>query len=236
MRAAIIGCVQRVDVARAHRAAVQIDDRLDRAIHRAEMHRHMRGVGDEMALRIEDGAGEIEPLLDVDRIGGVLQRDAHLFGDRHEEVVEHLQHDGIGVGAEGAHGVRAATMRVSNDMVARRDRRLPAGLDDDGLVRFDRCRAGPGEDRAARERIAAIDAGSVEGAGGEHGGASAMGTGWLRGASTAGSRIAAPPPTASTSRLSTTIALPSKTKPNCLRCASSKAAMMSSSEPGRSGL
>ena len=50
--------------------------------------------------RVEDGAGEIEPLLDVDRIGGVLQRHAHLLGDRHEEVVEDFQHHRVGLGAD----------------------------------------------------------------------------------------------------------------------------------------
>jgi hypothetical protein len=29
------------------------------------------------------------------------KRRAHLFGDRHEQVVEHLQHDGIGGSADG---------------------------------------------------------------------------------------------------------------------------------------
>ena len=51
--------------------------------------------------RVEQRAGEIEPLLDVDRIGGVLQRDAHLLGDRHEEIVEDLEHHRIGLGADG---------------------------------------------------------------------------------------------------------------------------------------
>jgi hypothetical protein len=39
---------------------------------------------------VENRAGEIEPLLDVHRGGGFLQRLAHLLGDRHEEVVEHF--------------------------------------------------------------------------------------------------------------------------------------------------
>ena len=102
MRAAVIGRVDRVDVARADLAFVLADDGLDRAIHRAEMHRHVRGVGDQRAVAVEHRAGEIEPLLDVDRIGGVLQRHAHLLGDRHEQIVEHFEHDRIGAGADGA--------------------------------------------------------------------------------------------------------------------------------------
>ena len=64
------------------------------------MHRHVRGVGDEAALAVEHGAGKVEPLLDVDRIGGVLQRHPHLLGDRHEEMVEDLEHDRVGLGAD----------------------------------------------------------------------------------------------------------------------------------------
>ena len=65
------------------------------------MHRHVRRVGDQRAVMREHRAGEIEPLLDVDGVGGVLQRHAHLLGDRHEEVVEDFQHDRIGLGADG---------------------------------------------------------------------------------------------------------------------------------------
>ena len=100
MRAAIIGRVEREDVAGMDVARIEADDGLDRAVHRAEMHRHVRRVGDQRAGAVEDRAGEIQPLLDVDRIGGVLQRHAHLLGDRHEEVVEHFQHDRVGLGAE----------------------------------------------------------------------------------------------------------------------------------------
>ncbi len=64
------------------------------------MHGHMRRVGDELPLPVEHGAGEIEPLLDVDGVGRVLQRHTHLLGDRHEQVVEDLQHDRVGVGAD----------------------------------------------------------------------------------------------------------------------------------------
>ena len=100
VRAAVVGRVQREHVARVNVAGVEANDRLDRAVHRAEMHRHMRRVGDQPPVAIEDRAGEVEPLLDVHRIGGVLQRHAHLLGDRHEEVVEDLQHHRVGLRAE----------------------------------------------------------------------------------------------------------------------------------------
>ena len=69
------------------------------------MHRNMRRVGDETACRVEQGAGEIQTLLDIHRIGGVGEGRAHLFGDGHEEVVEHFQHHRVGVGV-GAHAGR----------------------------------------------------------------------------------------------------------------------------------
>ena len=100
MRAAVVGRVDGIDVAGPDVALVLADDRLDCAVHRAEMHRHVRRVGDQRAVCVEDRAGEVEPLLDVHRVGGVLQRHAHLLGDRHEQVVEHLQHHRIGLRAD----------------------------------------------------------------------------------------------------------------------------------------
>ena len=47
--------------------------------------------------RIEQRAAEIQAFLDIDRIRGVLQAQSHLFGDVHENVVEQLQHDRIGM-------------------------------------------------------------------------------------------------------------------------------------------
>jgi hypothetical protein len=76
------------------------DHRLDALAHRAEMDRHVRRVGDQLPLLVEDRAGEIEPFLDVHGVAGLLQGRAHLLGDRHEEVVEHLEHDGIDRGAD----------------------------------------------------------------------------------------------------------------------------------------
>ena len=63
--------------------------------------------------RVEHRAGEVEPLLDVDRIGGVLQRHAHLLGDRHEEVVEDLQHHRIGLRRRSPRAAAPACTRVS---------------------------------------------------------------------------------------------------------------------------
>ena len=58
--------------------------------------------------RIEDGTGEIEPFLDVDAGRGRLKRDAHFLGDRHEQIVEDLEPDGIDVGTDRLRPLEAA--------------------------------------------------------------------------------------------------------------------------------
>ena len=97
VRAAAIGIVEHIgvaapDAAPVARSAARLDDRADALAHRAEVHRDVRRIGDQRALRVEDRAGEIEPLLDVHGRRGGLQRDAHLLGDGHEQVVEDLEH------------------------------------------------------------------------------------------------------------------------------------------------
>jgi len=92
MRAPIVGSINRIDVAGPNAAFVLANDRFNGAIHGAEMHRHVRRIGDQRAFAVKDRTGEIQALLDVDRIGGVLQRDPHLFSNRHEQIVEHFEH------------------------------------------------------------------------------------------------------------------------------------------------
>jgi hypothetical protein len=119
VRAAVEGRVQHEGVARARcRRLVQPRDGAHRVGHGAEMHRHMGRVGHEIAPGIEERAGEIEPFLDVHGIGRVLQRRAHLFGDVHEEVVEHLEHHRVGIGAQAP--FRARRLDTFEDEVAQR--------------------------------------------------------------------------------------------------------------------
>ena len=82
---------------------------------------------------IEQRAAEIEPLLDVDRVGGVLQLQAHLLGNVHEQVVEHLQQHRVGGGARRV-GDGAGLAALQHQVVQRGERRLPAGLDHGGGV------------------------------------------------------------------------------------------------------
>ncbi len=125
------------------------------------MHRHMRRVGDEVPICIEHGAGEIQPLLDVHGRGGHLQRLSHVLGDGHEEVVEDLDQHGIARGALA----RAFAFRDArhHHIIRGRDRERPAGLHDDGLMRFDHD-GGAGDARAGRQRFAQIDARRAPGA------------------------------------------------------------------------
>ena len=143
MRAAIIRRVDEEHIARLD-VAVFADGGGDGCIHGTQMHRHMRRIGDEIACRVENCAGKVETFLDVHRIGGVLKRHAHLLGYGHEEIVENLQHDRIGFGADGRAGGQRLDAR-QHHMVMRGQASLPAIFDDDGLVFLDDdCRAGDG--------------------------------------------------------------------------------------------
>jgi len=44
----------------------------------------MRGVGDEVTVRREDGTRKVEPFLDLQRDRTLLQDPSHLFRDSHE--------------------------------------------------------------------------------------------------------------------------------------------------------
>ncbi len=150
--ATVIGVVEGVDVALAHLVAPELQDRAHRFAHRAQVDRHVRGIGDQVAVGVEDGTGEVEPLLDVDRVGGVLERDAHLLGDGHEEIVEDLEQDRVGLGAQcRALGQRLDALQEQVVVDAHLER--PAGLDHDrGGLPADQGRAGDPVARAAAPR------------------------------------------------------------------------------------
>ena len=180
------------------------------------------------AVAVEDRAGEIEPLLDVDRVGGVLQRHAHLLGDRHEEVVEHLEHDRIGLGADRARA-SAAARRGSGRC---RSRAVTSACQP-GSTTMVWCgsmtRAGPATRAPGFEVVAQEDGGVVPGAAGIEAGLRRRRRELRRTAAASGSSIAGAaadclrprwPRRRSPCR--------SKTKPNCWRCAASKSAIISS--------
>jgi hypothetical protein len=53
-------------------------------------------LGQQAAIAGEQRAGVIQALLDVGRVGGALQGDAHRLGHRGEEVLEDFEADGVG--------------------------------------------------------------------------------------------------------------------------------------------
>ena len=56
--------------------------------HSTQVNRQVRGIGHQATGGIKDCAGEVQTLLDVGRDRSALQRPAHLFRDRHEQVAE----------------------------------------------------------------------------------------------------------------------------------------------------
>src|SRR5512144_509871 len=64
------------------------------------MHRNMWRIGNQRALSIENSAGKVQALLDVDARRCRLKRDAHFLCDRHEDVVEDLEVDWIDFGSD----------------------------------------------------------------------------------------------------------------------------------------
>ena len=106
----------------------------------------MRRVGDEVARAVEQGAGEVEPLLDVHRVGGVLQAQPHLLGDRHEQVVEDLEQHGVDLRADRL-ALLARRDPLQDQLVERRDLGLPARVDHRGGV-------GLGDDRRPVDAVA----------------------------------------------------------------------------------
>ena len=60
----------------------------------------MGRVGNQIAVFVKDRTREIVAFFDVHRIGGVGEGRAHLFGNGHEQVVEHFQHHRIDLGAD----------------------------------------------------------------------------------------------------------------------------------------
>ena len=161
VRAAVIGGVERVGVAAPDTAAVAgtlAQDRAHAFAHRAEVYRHVRGVGDQPTLAVEDRAREVEPLADVDRRGAVLKRAAHFLGDRHEKAVEDFEADRVGSGQVVARDdLCSGRARAGEEQSALAlDLGAPAGFDDRRRKRVDDDR-GAGDGAAGGEGAALVE-------------------------------------------------------------------------------
>ena len=144
MRPPAIGIVEDIGVAAPETAPVaprsaRLDHPSDTVAHAAEMHRDMRGIGDQRALGIEQRAGEIEAFLDVDRGCGRLQHHAHFLGDGHEQIVENLEPDRVGFGTQRAVAAQRLPARQHQASFLG-DLRLPARFDHCGRSRVDHQR------------------------------------------------------------------------------------------------
>ena len=162
MRAAVVGRVEHIDVAGLERFAFGADDALHRAVHGAQVHRHMRRVGDERAVRVEHGAREVQPLLDVHAICAVLRSASPICSAM---AMNRLLKTSSSTGSAlcRKHFALARRQPRQHQIIARRDFQVPAGLDDDRLMRLDDERwAG---DRLSGAKIfAQINVGIVPGA------------------------------------------------------------------------
>src|SRR5215467_12250313 len=109
MRTAVIWRIHHPHVAAFQGSANLAPHRLHASVHGAEMHRDVWGVSNEAPLGVEDGAGEVEPFLNVDRPSRVPQRVTHLLGDCGEAPIEDFEQYRIDIRAE--RGARLAWLR-----------------------------------------------------------------------------------------------------------------------------
>jgi hypothetical protein len=148
MGAAMVRVVEHVHIARVHLPRVLADHGLDTFAHAAQVHGHVRRVGNQVARGIEERAAEVQALLDVDRVGRVLQLQAHLLGDVHEQVVEHFKQHRVHRGACGVlHLARGHA--VQHQVVQVGQARRPARLHHRGGVLL-------GNDGGARDHVAGV--------------------------------------------------------------------------------
>ena len=136
--AAGVGVVEREGLARLQ-VRMAVAHGADAGAHAAQVHRHVWRVGHQPAVGVEQGAGEVEPFLDVHRMGGAFQRRAHGLRDAHEAAVEEFQGDRVGfvqrdglVGGGGCAGEADQAIRLGGRPPAGKDGDLGVGADDQG--------------------------------------------------------------------------------------------------------
>ncbi len=155
MRAAVERIVQRHHIARLQRFAPIVQHGAHALAHGAEMHRHVRRVCHQIALRIEDGTGEVQPLLDVYAHRGVLQHRTGLLGHVHEQVVEQFEQHRIGPAAVRRDARRETFGAAQRHVIERRDLGCPSRFHHGGGIGLaDQRGAG---DAVARQQVGAIE-------------------------------------------------------------------------------
>ena len=131
MGSTAIRIVQHKHIARCNLPRIVRNDGLHAGAHRAQVHRHMRCIGNQRAVCVKHSAGKIQPLLDVDRMGRVLQPITHLLGNRHEQVAEDLQHHRVRIGAQRA-PLGTGDMPIEHQITQRREGPAPTCIDQRG--------------------------------------------------------------------------------------------------------
>ena len=164
MGAAVIRRVERVDIARLHAAPVDrppvrtgtaaLQDSADTVPHAAQMDRHMRRIGDQIAGGIEQRAGKIEPFANVDGGGAMLKRGAHFLGDRHEKPAHHLEPYRVDAAASARLWRGAGLVPAEDEIADGVHARAPARLHDGGRYRVD-------DKRGTVNVAVAIEAGAI---------------------------------------------------------------------------
>jgi hypothetical protein len=101
MGAAVVGVVLHIHIPRFELVAPGQNQALHTFAHGTQVDGDMGGIGHQLSLLVEDGAGEIQSLFDVDGVAGVLQSQAHFVGHGAEKVVEDFQQHGVGRGGIG---------------------------------------------------------------------------------------------------------------------------------------
>ena len=119
MRPAGLGVVGQDDVTAMQVALQGVHLEPDGVLHRPEVNRNVRRIGDEATGVVEEGAAKVQPLLDVGGDGGPLEDPPHLLGDGHEPVGEDRQLDGVQFGADFSSQVMAnldANVALAGDL------------------------------------------------------------------------------------------------------------------------
>ena len=118
MHAALIGVVGDKLIARLEIVlAVAIHRRADDDVHRRDMAGLCRRLPDHPAMPVEQGAGQIEPGLDVRGVGGASQSHAHLVGRCLQRPSDHFKADRDPSSASLAN--RVLTLAVSGGIAIR---------------------------------------------------------------------------------------------------------------------
>ena len=128
---AVIGVVQEVDVAGPHAVTEELLDGPDGPRDRADVDRHVLRLGDEPALGVAEGGGEVTARVEDLRVRGAEHRLAHLLHDGLEPVLDDRDGDRIdalthGSGLLGAlHLTRPARTRPGAARPKTRSPRAP---------------------------------------------------------------------------------------------------------------